>query len=62
MKALHILHLDNQEMKIKLQDIQDMLVANGVNIDLPRTFGEKHELSLPMPNLETIQEFDSQLE
>ena len=61
MKALHILNLDNQEMKRKLQDIEAMLVANGVNLDLPRTFGEKHELSLPMPNLEAFQEFDNRL-
>ena len=61
MKALHILHLDNQEMKRKLQDIEAMLVANGLNLDLPRTFGEKHELSLPIPNLEAFQEFDNRL-
>ena len=38
-----------------------MLLSNGVNLDLPRTFGEKYTLSLPMPNLDAFQEFDSRL-
>ena len=48
-------------MKRKMQDIEAVLIANGVNLDAPRTFGEKHELSLPMPNLEAFQEFNNQL-
>ena len=44
-----------------MQDIEAVLIANGVNLDAPRTFGEKHELSLPMPNLEAFQEFNNQL-
>lgn len=52
MKALHIIHIDKQETKRQIKEV-DLKISQGRKV-LAKTFAEKYELILP---LETIDDF-----
>ncbi|XP_043473226.1 uncharacterized protein LOC122505577 [Leptopilina heterotoma] len=60
-KALHILHVEIKDASRELRDIKAILIANGSNEELPKTFAEKYNIELPFGTLNEFQSMDMDL-
>lgn len=60
MTALQALHLDQLETQRRLTMLERTMSTNGSN-DLPSSFADKYNLSLPLSSIEDFEIFESSL-